>query len=58
MMQAVEEALEVAGGGSIHRAFGLERLVRAMHAALLHPLQAKRQLRFTGRSALGLDPIG
>jgi hypothetical protein len=29
-----------------------------VHAAQFHPLQAKRQHRFTGRAALGLDPIG
>jgi hypothetical protein len=37
---------------------GLERLVRDMHAAQFHPLQTKRQHRFTGRAALGLDPAG
>jgi alkylation response protein AidB-like acyl-CoA dehydrogenase len=55
---AVEKALEVVGGSGIFRAMGLERLVRDMHAAQFHPLQAKRQHRFTGRMALGLDPVG
>jgi acyl-CoA dehydrogenase len=36
---------------------GLERLLRDIHAAQFHPLQAKRQHRFTGRFALGLDPV-
>jgi acyl-CoA dehydrogenase len=58
LMLAVEKALEVAGGGGILREVGLERLVRDMHAAQFHPLQAKRQHRFTGRAALGLDPVG
>jgi alkylation response protein AidB-like acyl-CoA dehydrogenase len=53
---AVEKALEVVGGGGIFRSMGLERLVRDIHAAQFHPLQAKRQHRFTGRLALGLDP--
>jgi alkylation response protein AidB-like acyl-CoA dehydrogenase len=55
---AVEKALETVGGGGIFRAAGLERLVRDIRAAQFHPLQAKRQHRFTGRVALGLDPVG
>jgi alkylation response protein AidB-like acyl-CoA dehydrogenase len=58
LTDAVEKALEVAGGGGFFRAAGLERLVRDVHAAQFHPLQAKRQHRFTGRAALGLDPLG
>jgi alkylation response protein AidB-like acyl-CoA dehydrogenase len=53
---AVEKALETAGAGAIFRSLGLERLVRDIHAAQFHPLQAKRQHRFAGRAALGLDP--
>jgi alkylation response protein AidB-like acyl-CoA dehydrogenase len=58
LRQTVEKALEVVGGGGIFRSMGLERLVRDIHAAQFHPLQAKRQHRFTGRMALGLDPTG
>jgi alkylation response protein AidB-like acyl-CoA dehydrogenase len=58
LMLAVEKALEVVGGSGIFRSMGLERLVRDIHAAQFHPLQAKRQHRFTGRAALGLDPVG
>jgi alkylation response protein AidB-like acyl-CoA dehydrogenase len=57
LMVAVEKALEVVGGGGIFRTAGLERLVRDIHAAQFHPMQAKRQHRFTGRAALGLDPL-
>jgi len=57
-MLAVEKALEAVGGAGIYRSVGLERLVRDIHAAQFHPLQAKRQYRFSGRMALGLDPIG
>ena len=32
--------------------------VRDVHGAQFHPLQAKRQHRFAGRAALGLDPVG
>ena len=58
LTSAVEKALEAVGGGGILRAMGLERLVRDIHAAQFHPLPAKRQHRFTGRVALGLDPVG
>jgi alkylation response protein AidB-like acyl-CoA dehydrogenase len=58
LMLAVERALAAAGGGAILRSIGLERLVRDIHAAQFHPLPAKRQHRFTGRTALGLDPVG
>jgi alkylation response protein AidB-like acyl-CoA dehydrogenase len=54
----VEKALELAGGGAFFRSAGLERLLRDVHGAQFHPLQEKRQLLFTGRVALGLDPIG
>ena len=53
----VEKALEVAGGAGFYRRLGLERLLRDAHGVQFHPLPAKRQHRFTGRIALGLDPI-
>jgi alkylation response protein AidB-like acyl-CoA dehydrogenase len=55
---SVEKALETVGGGGLFRAMGLERLLRDIHGAQFHPMQAKRQHRFTGRVALGLDPVG
>jgi alkylation response protein AidB-like acyl-CoA dehydrogenase len=58
VMRVVDKALEAVGGAGIYRSVGLERLVRDIQAAQFHPLQAKRQYRFTGRLALGLDPIG
>ena len=58
LLLAVEKALEVVGGGGIFRSMALERLVRDIHGAQFHPLPAKRQHRFTGRVALGLDPVG
>jgi alkylation response protein AidB-like acyl-CoA dehydrogenase len=45
----VEKALEIVGGGGLFRSIGLERLLRDIYAAQFHPLQAKRQHRFTGR---------
>jgi alkylation response protein AidB-like acyl-CoA dehydrogenase len=58
LQQAVEKALETVGGSGLFRSLGLERLVRDIHAAQFHPLPAKGQHRFTGRVALGLDPVG
>lgn len=54
----VEKAMEVVGGSSFYRNVGLERLFRDVQGGLYHPLQEKRQHLFTGRMALGLDPIG
>jgi alkylation response protein AidB-like acyl-CoA dehydrogenase len=52
-----EKALEATGGAGFYRHLGLERLLRDLHAAQFHPMQEKRQHRFTGRLAMGLDPI-
>jgi len=57
VLMTVEKALEAAGGVGFYRKTGLERLLRDAHGAQFHPLSAKRQHRFTGRVALGLDPI-
>ena len=58
LLAVVEKALVMTGGGGFFRGPGLERMLRDMHAAQFHPLQPARQLRFTGRMALGLDPVG
>jgi alkylation response protein AidB-like acyl-CoA dehydrogenase len=58
LLATVEKALEVVGGAGLFRDMGLERLLRDIHAVQFHPLPAKRQHRFTGRWALGLDPVG
>ncbi len=57
VLLTVEKALEAAGGAGFYRKAGLERLLRDAHGAQFHPLSAKRQHHFTGRVALGLDPI-
>lgn len=57
LTRAVEKALEVVGGKGVFRTVGLERRLRDIHAAQFHPIQAKRQHKFSGRAALGLDPI-
>ena len=57
-IRTVERAMEVAGGASFYRRFGLERAFRDVQGARFHPLQEKPQLRYTGRLALGLDIDG
>ena len=54
----VEKAMEVVGGSSFYRNVGLERLFRDVQGGLYHPLHEKRQHLFTGRMALGLEPVG
>jgi len=57
VIATAEKAVEISGGAGFYRRFKLERLLRDAHAAQFHPLQQKRQHHFTGRLALGLDPI-
>ncbi len=56
-VRTVEKAMEVAGGPGFFRSMGLERLLRDVRGAHYHPLPEKRQLMFSGRVALGLEPI-
>jgi alkylation response protein AidB-like acyl-CoA dehydrogenase len=58
VIQTAEKALEAVGGAGFFRSLGLERLLRDVHGAQFHPLPEKRQLLFSGRLALGLEPIG
>ena len=55
--QTVEKALAVAGGQGYFRGMGLERRFRDIQAARYHPIQEPKQHRFSGRIALGLDPV-
>jgi alkylation response protein AidB-like acyl-CoA dehydrogenase len=57
VLATVEKASEAVGGAGFYRRFGLERLLRDARAAHYHPLPENRQLRFTGRVALGLSPV-
>jgi len=54
----VERAMEVAGGASFYRGYGLERAFRDVQGARFHPLQRMPQLRYAGRLAMGLDIDG
>lgn len=53
-LEAVELAMELAGGASFYRECGLERCFRDMQAARFHPLQAGPQAQYAGAMALGL----
>ncbi len=54
---AVEKAMEICSGPAFHRSLGLERLFRDIQGARFHPFQEKRSYVFSGRIALGLDPV-
>lgn len=56
-IDTVRIAMEVGGGKAYSRDGGIERLLRDVHGALYHPLPAAQQERFSGRLALGLDPL-
>jgi acyl-CoA dehydrogenase len=57
-VQTVAKAMELVGGSAFYRSVGLERLFRDVQGGLYHPYHEKRQHLFTGRLALGLDPVG
>jgi len=56
-LRAVELAMEVASGPGFYRTAGLERCFRDVQGARYHPWQERKQYRFSGRVALGLDPV-
>ncbi|MFT5433468.1 MAG: alkylation response protein AidB-like acyl-CoA dehydrogenase [Myxococcota bacterium] len=56
-IRTVETAMELGGGSAFFRKSGIEKLMRDVRAAPYHPLQPKRQHLFSGRVALGLEPI-
>lgn len=58
VIQTVRLALEAVGGSGFLRTSSLERLYRDVHGSLFHPLPRAKQTQFSGRVALGLDPLG
>jgi len=52
-IEAVELAMELAGGASFYRKAGLERRFRDIQGARFHPLQSGPQARYAGAMALG-----
>ena len=57
LARTVYLAMEVAGGGSFFRDKALERHFRDIQGMRFHPLHERRQQLFSGRLALGLDPV-
>jgi len=53
----VELAAELVGGPGFFRGHPMERIVRDVRAIHYHPLPARRQQSFSGRVALGFDPV-
>lgn len=56
-IDTVRLAMEAAGGVAYSTSAGIERLFRDVHGSLYHPLTAARQEMFSGRLALGLEPV-
>ena len=55
VLKVVDLAMEVAGGGSFYRSFGLEKLFRDAQGARYHPLKQEAQCKLSGQIALGWD---
>jgi alkylation response protein AidB-like acyl-CoA dehydrogenase len=56
-VRSVYLAMEVTGGSSFFRSVGLERCFRDIQGIRFHPMHERRQYQFSGRVALGLDPV-
>ncbi len=56
-IRTVEQAMIVAGGQGYFKGMGLERRFRDVQACRYHPVQEPKQHCFSGRIALGLDPV-
>jgi alkylation response protein AidB-like acyl-CoA dehydrogenase len=57
-MRTVDKAIEAVGGSAYFRNMGLERCFRDVQGVRFHPIQERKQYVFSGRHALGLDPMG
>ena len=55
--KTVELAAELVGGPGFIQGHAMERIVRDVRAMHFHPLPARRQQIFSGRIALGYDPV-
>ena len=53
-INAVDLAMEAAGGAAYYRASGLERCFRDIQGARYHPMQQGQQAEYAGAMALGL----
>jgi len=53
----VETAADLVGGPGFFRGHAMERILRDVRAMNFHPLPMRRQQIFSGRLALGMDPV-
>ncbi len=57
VQKTVDLAAEIIGGPGFYKGHPLERIRRDVLASHFHPLPYRRQYAFSGRVALGLDPV-
>lgn len=57
VMETTSKAVEASGGAGFMRQSRLEQLYRDSLACQFHPLAEKKQQLFSGRLAMGLDPV-
>lgn len=55
VLNVVDQAMEVAGGHSFHRPFGLEKCFRDAQGVRYHPIRDQDQRQLSGQLALGVD---
>ena len=55
VLNVVDMAMEIVGGRSFHRPFGLEKLFRDAQGVRYHPLREVAQRKLSGQLALGCD---
>jgi len=55
VLNVVDIAMEVVGGRSFHRPFGLEKLFRDAQGVRFHPLREEAQRKLSGQLAMGCD---
>ena len=55
ILKIVDMAMEVTGGRSFHRPFGLEKCFRDAQGARFHPIREEAQRKLAGKLALGCD---
>jgi alkylation response protein AidB-like acyl-CoA dehydrogenase len=48
-------AMEISGGRSFHRPFGLEKLFRDAQGVRYHPIREEAQRKLSGQLAMGCD---
>jgi alkylation response protein AidB-like acyl-CoA dehydrogenase len=55
VLNVVDMAMEISGGRSFHRPFGLEKLFRDAQGVRYHPIREEAQRKLSGQLAMGCD---